>query len=127
MKGSTLLLVLGACIAAVALGVTLYLDSLNRFLQRHHHDMARATRDLSSRRMGCEAALADMEKFQKHIDTYVADREKEISQLEAGIAETRRRIGNVQEIREEYLRFEKELESVKKLLSVMAGEGEGGR
>ena len=127
MKGSTLLLILGTCIAAVAFGVILYLDTLNRFLQRHHDDMAATVQDLSSRRAGCEAALADMDKFQKHLDTFLSDREKEISQLEVRIAGTRKRIGNVEEIREEYLKFEKELESVKKLLSVMAGEGKGGR
>ncbi len=127
MKGNTLVTTLCGCLAVAALGATLYMGSLNRFLQRHHDDMAGTIKDLSLRRAGCEAALADMAKFEKHLDTFLADKDREIKHLGAQIAATRRRIGKVNEIKEEYEKFEQELEAIKKILSLIAGQSEGGR
>jgi predicted nucleic acid-binding Zn-ribbon protein len=127
MKGNGLTLKVAGILAVAAIIATFYLDSLNRRLERHQHDLTRTCRDLTARRTGCEAALEDMDKFKKHLDTFLSDKEREIESLKEQITETRRRIGNVEKIRVEFEKLEKELAEVKKVLSLIAGQSEDGR
>jgi hypothetical protein len=127
MKVSGFTLKLSVVLAAGALCIWLHLGSLNRCLERHEADLAEVSRELSSRRAGCEAALADAGKFEGHLGAFLAEREKEIGELKERIASTRRRIGNVEKIREECEKLEKELEAVKQLFSQVSGRAEGER
>ena len=127
MKHSGLTLKLLALLAVAALVGALHLRVLNRQLERHQADLAVANRDLSSRKAGCEAALEDMAKFEKHLGIFMTDKEKEIARLEQQMEKTRRRIGDVQKIMEECEKLESELEEVKRVLSLVTGEAGGRR
>lgn len=126
MKVSGLTLKIAAVLSAAAVIGALHLGSLNRRLMRHQHDLARANQDLTARKTGCEAALADIAKFENHLRTFLGDKEKEMASLEHDILVTRKRIGNVQKIREEYEKLEKELAEVKRVLSLVTGQQGGG-
>ena len=127
MKGSGFTLKLAAVLSVASVIAALYLGSLNRRLERHQHDLTRASRDICARKAGCEAALKDIAKFEKHLNAFLTDKESEIDSLKEKIDSTRRRLGNVVRIREEYEKLEKELAQVKKVLSIIAGQAEGER
>jgi uncharacterized protein HemX len=127
MQHSGLTLKLLALLAVAVLAVVLHLRVLSRQLERHQADVAVANRDLSSRKAGCEAALEDMAKFEKHLGAFMTDKEKEIARLKQQMEKTRRRIGNVQKIMQECEKLERELEEVQRVLSLVTGEAEGKR
>lgn len=116
MKGNKISLITAAVLLLFGLGVVMYLGSVNRFLERHHGDLTLTSRDLTQRSAGCAAALADMDKFENHLDSYLKDREEEIARLKEQMAATCRRIGDVAEIREEFKQFETEMNTLKRIL-----------
>jgi len=126
-QGSGFTVKLFALLVAVALVGVLHLRAMNRQLECNQRDQAVTSQDLSSRRAGCEHALEDMSKFEEHITKYIKEKEEDITSLTEKIEETRRRIGSVERIKEEYEKLENELEEVRKILSLVERTAGGRR
>jgi len=121
MKGRVVTLYIAVVLTAGSVGISLYYSSLNRALEKHCNDLAISQKDIFARREGCRLALEDMDKFKNHVGGYLLEKEEEIGQLKEEITGIRRRMGNVEKIREEYEKLEHELDEVNKILETISG------
>jgi flagellar motility protein MotE (MotC chaperone) len=106
---------------AVTVAAVLHLGAMNRCLEQHQDSLASMNQDFKARRAGCEAAIADMVKFEEHVGAFLSERQREVDGLKVQMEATRKRLGNVEKIKDEYEKLEKELQEIKRLLSQAPG------
>ena len=120
------MLKIAAFLVVICLLSWFHFSSLTHHLERYEHDLMTTSQDLKARRAGCAGALASAREFEEHAGEFLSERELQITGLKDQIEATRKRIGDVDRIKEECGKLEHELAEVRRLLWLLPGQ-EGSR